>query len=41
MELGLKDKVVIITGVTLLGNNLNTTFSNLAGNLGGSVGTAS
>lgn len=33
--------VVIITGVTLLGNNLNATFLNIAGNLGGTVGSGS
>ena len=30
--------VVIITGVTLVGTSLETTFTNIAGNLGGDVG---
>ena len=32
--------VVIIAGVSLLGTNLNATFNNLAGNVGGTVGNA-
>lgn len=32
--------VVIIGGVTTLGGNLDTTFENLAGNVGEGVGTA-
>jgi pilus assembly protein Flp/PilA len=32
--------VVIIAGVTTLGDNLNATFNNLAGNVGGDVGNA-
>ena len=32
--------VVIITGVTLVGTSLETTFNNIAGNLGGTVGKA-
>lgn len=32
--------VVIIGGATMVGNNLNTTFENIAGNLGGNVGNA-
>lgn len=32
--------VVIIAGVTMLGTNLNATFENLAGNVGGTVGDA-
>ena len=32
--------VVIIAGVTTLGANLNTTFTNLSGNVGGTVGNA-
>lgn len=31
--------VAIITAVTLLGGNLSDTFNNVAGNLGGAVGT--
>ena len=33
--------VVLITAVSLVGTNLETTFDNIAGNLGGTVGTAS
>jgi len=32
--------VVIITGVTLVGTSLETTFNNIAANLGGDVGKA-
>ncbi|MFP4519223.1 MAG: Flp family type IVb pilin [Oceanicaulis sp.] len=32
--------VVIIGGVTTLGGNLNTTFTNLSDNVGGDVGSA-
>jgi pilus assembly protein Flp/PilA len=32
--------VVIIAGVTTLGENLNDTFTNLSGNVGDTVGTA-
>ncbi|MBN8551387.1 MAG: Flp family type IVb pilin [Caulobacterales bacterium] len=32
--------VVIITAVTLVGTNLETTFNNIAANLGGTVGQA-
>ena len=32
--------VVIIAGVTTLGQNLDTTFTNLSNNVGGDVGTA-
>lgn len=32
--------VVIIGGVTTLGTNLDTTFTNLSNNVGGDVGTA-
>ena len=32
--------VAIISMVDLVGSNLSTTFSNIAGNVGGSVGTA-
>ncbi len=32
--------VVIIGAMTTLGGNLSTTFTNIAGNLGGDVGTA-
>jgi len=32
--------VIIIAGVGLVGRNLNTTFENVAGNLGGTTGTA-
>ena len=32
--------VVIIAGVTTLGGNLNTTFTNLSTNVGGEVGNA-
>ena len=31
--------VVIIAGVTTLGTNLDTTFTNLSNNVGGTVGT--
>ena len=31
--------VAIISMVDLVGSNLSTTFSNIAGNVGGSVGT--
>ncbi len=31
--------VVIITAVSLVGTNLETTFDNIAGNLGGSIPT--
>ena len=31
--------VVIIAGVTALGDNLNATFNNPAGNVGGDVGS--
>ena len=33
--------VVIIGALQLLGGNMETTFNNIAGNLGGTVGTAS